>query len=1335
MKLLKNLSIRNKLVLLLVLPLAGLLYFQQRSIIREFDRKENNNLRSGDVTKIALISSLISEIQKESSLAKSIWITKQSANNELTDQQQHTEKVLETLQKVYSYNPSNFKRIEFLKGITQSRNSPDYFPRHAHSINLKLINEVAEVAKSFDNIEFKNQLHALVALLYGEEYLVQMQNLGVDRESESPLQNLFIFSELKGKYEVSIDAFTKTATTQTLRFFESDFVSAPSVARLNRALDSIVMVSTSDSELSRIRVHNLMPDIAATMHALKKIADYALEDIKNNIKNENEIIESNILRKIVLTLSILLIIITIAAIVIKAVVNSVIEIKDATDRIAKGDIDFALSIDSSDEMGTLATSFNKMVTVFQDYIHVANSIGKGDYNTEITLKSSKDLLGKALVNMRDNLSNLSKEKETRTWLLKGNNELNDKLREEKEVRNLAQDIITQVATYLNSQIGAIYLFENGQLNRIGSYALDIKTAPEFFAVGQSLVGQAALDKRPIVFNEVPHDYVKITSALGHAVPSHVIVFPFLYVGRVKGVIELGSAKPFTALDVEFLQLVGNSIAIAFNSSQSRSKLKELLEETQRQAEALESQQEELRQFNDELLEKINAIEKSEAELKVQQEELQQSNAELEEAASVLEGEKQSLEKSKAIVEAKAQNLESVSRYKSEFLANMSHELRTPLNSILILTQLLIENKNGTLNEKEIKYANVIYNSGNELLTLINDILDLSKVESGKMELSLEEVTIGEIYTDVAMMFSQIAQSKSIDFKIDASGLKDTVIFTDKLRLEQILRNLLSNAFKFTPSKGAVTLLIQRPLPDTLSVKKLINIPDVMAFSVIDTGIGIPKDKQEIIFEAFRQVDSTDKRKYGGTGLGLSICRELCELLGGEIQLRSEEGWGSTFTLFLPVNYKAHKDLTFNILPSGSREEKNTQEIFKEQEMFIDDDRLSVTEEDRKILILEDDREFAEVILTFVRDRNYKGIIAHQGNVGLSYARQYKPDAILLDMKLPVMDGEEVIKQLKSDPLLRHIPIQIISGYSRKKQAMKLGAFDFIKKPVTKEDLQTVFERLEQFTKRKYKHLLIVPKNEEENQTICNLIGNGDVECFSAFSGAEAYKRLLGGTFDCIVLDIELPDMSGIELLEKIKLEDQFNKIPIIVFSANDLTVEQHKKLNALANTVIIKTAFSYERLLDETTLFLHRVETNLSPEKQNIIRKLHRADEVLKDKTVLIVDDDFRNIYSLTNVLEEEGMQCLSAENGKEALEVLNKNNNVHIILMDVMMPEMDGYEATVNIRKSGKFSKVPIIALTAKAMKGDREKCLAVGMSDYITKPLDISQLLSLMRVWLYNK
>jgi CheY-like chemotaxis protein/signal transduction histidine kinase len=756
---------------------------------------------------------------------------------------------------------------------------------------------------------------------------------------------------------------------------------------------------------------------------------------------------------------------------------------------------------------------------------------------------------------------------------------------------------------------------------------------------------------------------------------------------------------------------------------------------------LEVQQEELKQANEELQEKTSLLEKSESELRTQQEELQQTNEELEEKAQLLEEQKERLEIAKMELENKARELEATSKYKSEFLANMSHELRTPLNSILILSQLLGENKQNVLGIKEVEFVKNIYSSGTDLLNLINEILDLSKVESGKMELEVGEVSFDDIAADMRSMFSEIAKAKSIDFNInvDAERLSHTVMSSDIQRVKQILRNLLSNAFKFTERKGQVSLVISKPSPNaTYDSKKLQITSDVVAFTVTDTGIGIPEVKQGIIFEAFQQAEGSTKRKYGGTGLGLSISRELAHALGGEIQLNSIEGKGSIFTLYLPLHFESPVSLPerqiSETLHRNIPQPKQLADGFMGSLDTTSDDRYNIAEGDKVVLIIEDDQAFAHLLLDFVRDRKYKGIIANQGNTGLSYARHYKPDAVMLDMKLPVMDGIEVLRHLKTDPQLRHVPVQIISGHDVRKEGIELGAFDFVKKPVTTEALQNAFNKIENFINRKLKRLLIVEDNELQNKAIRELIGNGDVKCFSVYSGKEAIDALQKERFDCMIVDLGLPDMVGFELLQKIKNDEVLSKIPIVVYTGKDLSKEETNALNKLASAVILKTAHSFERLLDETTLFLHRVESKLPNEKQTIIRKLHKTDEVLRNKTVLVVDDDIRNTYSLTNALIEEGLNCLVAENGKAAIQMLREINTIDIVLMDIMMPEMDGYEATKEIRKISKFEKLPIIALTAKAMKGDRDKSLAAGMSDYVPKPVNVPQLLSLMRVWLYR-
>lgn len=946
------------------------------------------------------------------------------------------------------------------------------------------------------------------------------------------------------------------------------------------------------------------------------------------------------------------------------------------------------------------------------------------------------------------LKKAEQESNDRNWLLTGNFELNEKIRGEQSEAELAQAIISQLCSYLGMQIGAIYLLENGVLHLSGSYAYNFRKGNvTSFKPGEGLVGQAAVERKPIVFTEVPDDYVRINSGVGSMSPKNLMVLPMLYDNELKGVVEIGSANAFTPLQLQFLENIMESIAIVISAAQSRTRQKELLEETQRQSEELETQQEELKQSNEELQEKTDLLERSEQVLKSQQEELQQTNEELEEKANLLEEQKEKLEDAKIELETKARELEVTSKYKSEFLANMSHELRTPLNSVLILAQLLAENKNKTLSDKEVEFAKNIRNSGTDLLELINEILDLSKVESGKMELDIEDVPFEGLIDDMSSMFTEVAKNKSIDLVFNCNtGPLLTTMETDRQRLEQILRNLLSNAFKFTPKGGSVTLAIE--LADKQKAvfrNKKLEGATVIAMSVTDTGIGIPEDKFAIIFEAFQQADGSTKRKYGGTGLGLSISRELANALGGEVHLRSKQGEGSTFTLYLPVKYDSTLMLptertvelrtkTEEILPLPAPPPVRIKAVEEQVSTEAHDDRYNIQDGDRVILIMEDDKQYADILLDFVRQRKFKGIIAYEGNTGLSQARFYQPDAVILDMRLPGMEGTEVLKQLKKTPELRHIPVQIISAADKKKEGLELGAFDYLQKPVLGNDLMNAFGRIEDFINRKLKKLLVIEDDEVQNNAIKELIGNGDVKSFSAYSGTEAYDMMTRENFDCVIVDLGLPDMTGYDLMQRIKDNPTLRKTPIIVYTAKDLNREETDRLNKLASTVVLKTVDSKERLLDETTLFLHRVEAKLPKEKQNIIRKLHKTDEVLKGKTVLIVDDDMRNIYSLTNVLEEEGVQCLTASNGRLGLNMLKEGVEVDMVLMDIMMPEMDGYDAVKEIRKIYGLEKLPVIALTAKAMKGDREKCLEAGMSDYISKPVNIEQLLSLMRVWLYR-
>lgn len=1345
MTFLKNLSIRHKLAVIALIPLLALCYYLFQDINEDYKRRIAAQTVVEDVQRLEDISVVLHELQKERALILMNFFSKEKVDQaSIENQIQQTDAAIFNLEKVSKIDGSKFQPIfDNLHEIrSMAFNSEMEQEVNEFYVEAKedLLSQMTQILRSSKNTGLSRTFDERIFLLYTKEYLAQMRKdvQKIISAGKADPETHAMFASVKGKYDENLRRFKKIASAELLNYFtrKSD---NPFVYETQAIIDSTFLDPNYAASVSSNTWWN---NSTASINTLKEVEDYSSELIKAQLYNDLDTATNDLIQNVAIALLIIALMIFIISRTIKMVTASINQLKIAADQMAVGSSNISIAVDSKDEIGALAASFERMVTVTNEFSANAEAIGQGDYSVDIKVRSEQDTLGNALMRMKDNLQKLSYQNETRTWMLTGNTLLNERMRGERNVNELAEGIITYMTPYLNAQIGALYLLENNTLRLISSYAYNERRQNKnTFKVGEGLVGQAAAEKKHIKFSDIPDNYLTISSGLGVAVPKNIIVFPFLYEDTVKGVLEFASAHEFKELDMEFLSVVADSIAIAVHSAQSRVQLKELLEETQRQAEELETQQEELRQANEELTRKTELLENSEAELKAQQEELQQTNEELEEKANMLEEQKEKLENIKMDLENKARELETTGKYKSEFLSNMSHELRTPLNSILILAQLLSENKNNTLTAKEVEFATNIRNSGSDLLNLINEILDLSKVEAGKMTLELEKIRLKQLKESVKSMFSEVAKNKTITFRINGPAeLDNELITTDRLRLEQIIRNLLSNAFKFTSKRGRVEFTIEKLKGQDVGSTKFKGPDEVICFRVKDTGVGIPKSKQAVIFEAFQQADGSTKRKFGGTGLGLSISRELANALGGEIHLESEEGKGSTFALYLPVEFDLSKanleDDKLEIREHKLRPVKidYPSEVIDDPDDDVADDRKDIDPSDKTVLIIEDDIEFAAVLLELIKEKGYKGIIATQGNKGLNYARHYKPDAILLDMKLPVIDGEEVLKQLKNDPELRHIPVQIISGFDTKKEGLKLGAIDFLSKPVTREQFYNSFEKLEQFLRKKIKHLLIVEDDVTQNEAIKSLIGNGDVKCFSAYSGNEAYQVMNKHNFDCIIVDIGLPDMKGFELLENIKNDENKRNIPVIVYTGKDLSKKENTLLNKLANTVVLKTVDSHERLFDETTLFLHRVESNLPEDKQNIIRKLHRTDKILVNKNVLIVDDDIRNIYSLSNALEEEGLHCITAENGVEAIETLKSNKNIDLILMDIMMPQMDGYEATLAIRKMNGYSKIPIIALTAKAMRGDREKCLEVGMSDYIAKPVKIDQLLSLMRVWLYK-
>lgn len=958
---------------------------------------------------------------------------------------------------------------------------------------------------------------------------------------------------------------------------------------------------------------------------------------------------------------------------------------------------------------------------------IANQISTGDYALKVD-DEEKDALGNiagSLNKMAQSLDVSFTELKNREWLQTGVAQLNELMIGEKDLEVLTYKVIHFLNNYTHSATAAFYLTKDDETLQLSNgIALNREKTKQQIHFGEGMAGAVAQTQQPLVLHDINEDQLLIDFSGGSIKPQSIITFPVMYETRLKGVIELASLQNYRETVQDFLKAASFNIGMAIHSARDHARLQELLAETQAQSEELQSQHSELENINAELEAQAEKLQASEEELRVQQEELQQANQELEERSRLLEEKNELILERNLAIQQKAEELAITTKYKSEFLANMSHELRTPLNSILLLSRLLSENHDKNLSTDQVEYANVIQNSGKGLLTLIDEILDLSKIESGKMELDYSDVKIETIATEMKSMFDLMAKEKGVEFIIDTKKETPSVIETDKMRLEQILRNLISNALKFT-KKGSVQLIFSKH-------------GNEVAFAVKDTGIGISKEKHQTIFEAFQQADGSTRRQFGGTGLGLSISRELARLLGGEIKLESEEGKGSEFTLILPVHKTAATESaesapvhTPAVRPRTREEHSYVTDVIPAS---IPDDRENISTGDKTILIIEDDTAFAKSLLDYTRSKGYKGMVAVRGDEGVELARKFKPIGILLDVQLPVKSGWEVMEELKADKETRPIPVHMMSSHEVKTKSLSKGAVDFINKPVAFEKLGEMFQKIEQALSSHPKKVLIVEENTKHAQALAYFLENYQVNAEIKNSVGEGIKALNTAHVDCVILDMGIPAQRSYEVLESVKKTPGMENLPIIVFTGKNLSHVEEMKIRQYADSIVIKTAQSYQRILDEVSLFLHLVEENKRTEKSSRYKKMGELSEVLKGKTILIADDDVRNIFSLTKSLESYGMNVLSAIDGKEALKQLEENTKVDLVLMDMMMPEMDGYESTAAIRQNLKYKRLPIIAVTAKAMTGDREKCIAAGASDYITKPVDVDQLMSLLRVWLYE-
>ena len=973
---------------------------------------------------------------------------------------------------------------------------------------------------------------------------------------------------------------------------------------------------------------------------------------------------------------------------------------------------------------------------------VATAVTRGDLSRSIQVEARGEVsyLKDNINEMIRNLKETTQKNAQQDWLKTNLARFTRLLQGQRDLEAVTKLILSELAPLVSAHHGVFYMMDSqdddARLRMIASYGYrSSRKLPTSFLPGEGLVGQCAVEKTRIWLTDVPRDYIVVSSGLGSAPPNNIVVLPILFEQQVKAVIEIASLDRFTETHLSFLDQLMESIGVVLNTIEANSRTESLLTQSQSLAQ-------ELQQTNQELAEKARLL--SEQNIEVER-----KNREVEQA--------------KLALEEKATQLALSSKYKSEFLANMSHELRTPLNSLLILAQQLSDNPEGNLSGKQVEFAKTIHGSGSDLLTLINDILDLSKIESGTVTLDVSEYRFSNLRNYVDRTFRHMAEAKHLGFHVGLAENLPTAVMTDTTRLQQVLKNLLSNAFKFT-SHGQVSLDISLVTSGwTADHPHLLHADAVLAFSVSDTGVGIPQDKLQLIFEAFQQADGSTARKYGGTGLGLSISRELARLLGGEIRVESTVNAGSIFTLYLPynragfINYEAttRQPQQARLAPPALPAARSAPVAYSTSEAdsgaiatievpapsgsglveyaSMLDDRALIAPGDPSVLIVEDDDRFAKVVLEYAREKNFKAIVTHRGDSALSLARDYLPSAILLDIDLPDIDGFTVLDRLKRDPSTRHIPVHVMSSLRERERALRQGAISYLNKPVEREALQEEFTRIQKFLMGGKRSLLVVEDDMAQREAIVSLIGDADLRIVTAVDGKSALAALAGSHFDCMVLDLTLPDISGFELLDRIGKQPELRDLPIVIYTAQELNRKEVTKLKKYAKTIVIKDARSPERLLDETALFLHRSHASLPELQRKMLEDIHAQDGGLAGRKVLIVDDDLRNIFALSSLLERQQMQVSFAENGRDGIEVLEKDPSIEIVLMDIMMPEMDGYDTMRAIRRIPKFKSLPIITLTAKAMKGDRDKCIAAGASDYITKPVDVAQLLSLMRVWLH--
>jgi signal transduction histidine kinase/CheY-like chemotaxis protein len=1342
-KLFQRIPLPVKLMLISIIPLAFIVYFA----IQLMNEREK---------RIVMIDSLMKNIEVTPDIVKAVtalqaerWaainytLQKESSVNEMQLLRGNFNNSLVPLDAFFSSEDKEYRKHALLDKLDDYRGQIDRREISVEQVMQRYTDIAAGLWKYMPSAEDAPLLKTISSDLTGQRLLIENYTylallraniyyfLEKNNETSEDAARMYHFYSL---YTASQDAFLSQAPPEAVKKYKQ-LIKGDTLAYTMSIIQK--SVATRSMVLTHADADHWALVATAGVHSLMQLHSDMLATLKKKNTEAYETEQDERRRQLIILTLIVVVVSLFVFFTIKTISDSLVRLKGAAEQIASGATGVSLPVRSNDVIGSLTRSIATVDHSYQVMATAADAIGRGDFDVPVIPRSKEDLLGNALANMRNDLKKFTDESKEEVWIQTGVTKVNDRIRGEKDMVTLCREVLSGLASYLDVPVALIYTSEHDVLYYQSSYGVqDTSAVRKRIPFGETLLGEAAVKKEPLYLSEVPVDFVKVSTGSGESRPTYIVLYPLTHNNVLYGVIEIGSFTPFKEACRTLMRRISDHIAIAMQTARSRAQLQVLLEQTQAQTEELRVQHNELENANSELEAQAQKLQASEEELRVQQEELLEANRELEERAKLLEERNQVILERNLEIQRKAEELALSTKYKSEFLANMSHELRTPLNSILLLSRLLSENNEKNLDEEQIEYARVINNSGQGLLGLIDEILDLSKIESGKMTLEYLEVPISSITKDMQSIFGPMAKEKGIEFRVDITKEVPSKISTDKMRLEQILRNLISNALKFT-SKGSVVLGIFTPKGKEGTI----------GFSVKDTGIGIPKEKQQIVFEAFQQADGSTRRKFGGTGLGLSISRELSRLLGGDISLKSQPGEGSEFTLFIPVE-KPERAAEEEIIPPAPKSLFTAPEKKEETAPSpaasirtediphdVPDDRDNVKPGDKVILVVEDDTGFARALVKFTKEQGYKVIVAVRGDYAVPFAIRFKPMGILLDIQLPVKDGWQVMDELKKDPATRHIPVHMMSSREAKKESISKGAVDFINKPFAFEQMGDALQKLEDVLNKAARKVLIVEDNPKHAEALSYFLGSYKInsEVYTSIDeGGEALKRK---DVDCVILDMGIPDQKAYETLEEIRKNPEFADVPIIIFTGKYLSKAEEERIHKYADSIVIKTAHSYKRMLDEVGLFLHVVEENRDERAKHTVNKLRSLEQVLENKTALIVDDDVRNVFSLAKALENHKMKVLSATDGAEALQQMEENPSIDIVLMDMMMPEMDGYEATARIRQHQRFKKIPVIAVTAKAMAGDREKCIEAGASDYISKPVDIDQLLSLLRVWLYDK